>query len=236
MVSEDNLLLDVDNHMDLQHLDKTSNSHQDLQQEDTTERGVFSPNTGDVQCLQTPGVLGMLKRKPTEQDSSTDEGSTSEIHDDDQRRRKLGGRVHRRRKQRKDMKYVEEKRKNILAKTLESNERRPINMLQAKILLNKGSYKEALHRLPTEKLSNEQMQRLCNTKRFGPNFLGRVASLGNGNRFGLSLCTNGHTTQYVLMPAADTQKDMKMHDQLLDMTQGELCYMLGMHLMWKNSP
>jgi hypothetical protein len=46
--------------------------------------------------------------------------------------------------------------------------------------------------------------------------------------------TNGYTTQHCLQPSADARVDYRCHVRLADLSQGEIVYMSGQHLVWLN--
>ena len=97
------------------------------------------------------------------------------------------------------------------------------------------TYKAALEELSSQKPTTEHIAILEEAKRTGPNYLGRTASASNGFRFEtLKFATNGSTSQTLMMPAADTHPDQALHDSLYDLTQGELVYMVGQHLIWND--
>jgi hypothetical protein len=103
-------------------------------------------------------------------------------------------------------------------------------------LITVKSYQEKLAELSTQLPSEKQMDDIIRASRAGPNFVGRTASLVRGERFGqYHKKTNGHTSYDVLLPAADCRSArFCSHSQLQDMTQGELKYMIGNHLIWKD--
>jgi hypothetical protein len=103
-------------------------------------------------------------------------------------------------------------------------------------LMTVKSYQEKLAELSTQLLSEKQMDDSIRASQIGPNFIGRTASLVRGERFGqYHKKTNGHTSYDVLLPAADCRSARYCsHSELPDMTQGELKYMIGNHLIWKD--
>ncbi|KAK4550735.1 hypothetical protein LTR36_000314 [Oleoguttula mirabilis] len=98
-------------------------------------------------------------------------------------------------------------------------------------------FKTALRQLSKDKPTAEQMQELDRAKTQGPNHLGRTASLGDGFKFGvMNYKSNGLTTPVVIMPAADTHLKQCLHAHIGDLTQGELIYLIGHHVMWSDLP
>lgn len=70
----------------------------------------------------------------------------------------------------------------------------------------------------------------------GPNLIGRTASTIRGLKFGqYHRKSNGYTTKDVLLPAADSRNSSyRSHQNLVDLSQGEIIYMVGNHLIWKD--
>lgn len=103
-------------------------------------------------------------------------------------------------------------------------------------LINNRSYEQKLSQLSKNLPSQEQIAKLGLASTAGPNFLGRTASLRRGVQFGVyKNKTNGYTSHDVLLPAADSHNEMyRSHAHLADMTQGNLRYMIGNHLVWKD--
>jgi len=94
------------------------------------------------------------------------------------------------------------------------------------------SYTDNLRALSKDPSTLDQVYALSEAKLRAPNFLGRTASLTSGTRFKQSNKSNGSTTQDILMPAADTDKEYDQHTALIDLSQGEIIYMTGHHLAW----
>ena len=98
-------------------------------------------------------------------------------------------------------------------------------------------YEESLRELSTDLPTEGQLVNIKLSGIGGPNYLGRTVSMKGGLRHGVSSRkTNGHTTQDMFMPAADTHYDHALHSSISTMTQGELQYMLGQHLIWNDIP
>ncbi|KAM0712160.1 hypothetical protein Q7P37_011254 [Cladosporium fusiforme] len=94
---------------------------------------------------------------------------------------------------------------------------------------------EVFKTLSDEKATDEQITSLNLAKAGGPNFLGRTASMTRGCKFGqYHRRTNGMTAHDVLLPSADVRKGYVSHQHMTDLSQGELKYMIGNHLMWKD--
>ena len=126
-----------------------------------------------------------------------------------------------------------------LAGLVRVDETKPKSIVEDKIRSNGGEkeYTQALGRLSTEKPKPEHIRKLEMAAGSGPNYLGRTTSLTAGHNFGVwKRGTNGFTTQTLMMPAADTNEDQGVHVDISDLTQGELAYMLGQHLMWHDIP
>lgn len=98
------------------------------------------------------------------------------------------------------------------------------------------TYEQNLSGLSTRLLSQKQIAKLELASKGGPNFLGRTASQVRGVKFGqFHKKTNGYTTQDVLLPAADSRgTNYCSHARLENMTKGEIRYMIGNHLIWKD--
>ncbi|KAK3711521.1 hypothetical protein LTR37_009512 [Vermiconidia calcicola] len=95
------------------------------------------------------------------------------------------------------------------------------------------SYLRALKRLSKDMPTPAQIAQLDAAKAKGQHYIGRTASLTAGKKFKKTKpSSNGHTTQHLMMPGADTRCDQATHDELTDLTQGELIYMIGQHLKW----
>ena len=135
-----------------------------------------------------------------------------------------------------DVKYLERRKNERVAGVTPKSEIQPKKLVEIAIRKNWTSkeYKAALEKLssrahPTER----QIARLNEAKLRGPNYLGRTASLTAGYKFkSWSRGTNGFTTQNLLMPAADSHRGEALHPNIADLTQGEVIYMVGKHLIW----
>lgn len=97
-------------------------------------------------------------------------------------------------------------------------------------------YEGQLQSLPTEFSTQAQINSLEHSTTLGPNYLGRTASLSRGHNFGqYHRKTNGFTAQDLLLPSADIRDERYCsHLRLTDLTQGEIIYMVGNHLIWKD--
>lgn len=97
-------------------------------------------------------------------------------------------------------------------------------------------YEDQLQRLPTELPTQAQTNSLEHSATLGPNYLGRIASLSRGWNFGqYHRKTNGFTAQDLLLPSADVRDERYCsHNHLTDLTQAEIIYMSGNHLIWKD--
>lgn len=97
-------------------------------------------------------------------------------------------------------------------------------------------YEDHLQHLPTEFSTQAQINSLKHSASSGPNYLGRTASLSRGWNFGqFHKKSNGFTAQDLLLPSADIRDERYCsHDRLIDLTQGEIIYMVGNHLIWKD--
>lgn len=83
----------------------------------------------------------------------------------------------------------------------------------------------------------EQMERLEEASVRGPHYLTRTNSFTGGHKFGGFLRrTNGFTTQSSMLPAADTHENQAAHDRLGDMSEGEIQFIGGNRLLWKDRP
>jgi len=70
----------------------------------------------------------------------------------------------------------------------------------------------------------------------GPPWLGRVASRKDGDRFGITKkASNGFTAHDVMLPAAETRPDECPYTQLIKMSQGDACLMIGKHIQWADT-
>jgi hypothetical protein len=99
----------------------------------------------------------------------------------------------------------------------------------------KDTYARHLRHLSKELPTQQQISALFQAAHLGPIVLGRTASQTNGNNFNaFHKKSNGSTTCDVLLPAADTHPEdsYPMHPTITDLTQGELVYMCGKHLVW----
>lgn len=136
-----------------------------------------------------------------------------------------------------DSEYLAARKKARLAGNQDHGMSAPRNLVHHALLskdISKG-YRKALRSLSEATPTEAQIQRLQEASLAGPNYLGRTASLQNGFKFkNHSRRTNGHTTKDILMPAADIHQDHTLHDNMLSMSQGELIYMIGRHLIWQD--
>lgn len=134
--------------------------------------------------------------------------------------------------------FLNERARKRLNRSLLIAEVQPRKIVEEKIAkhgLNK-EYGKALRDLPKVKPTAEQLARLADAQLLGPKYLGRTASLTAGCKFAVwKRETNGFTTRVILMPAADTHKDQAVHASISRMTQGEIIYMLGHHLIWTDA-
>lgn len=91
---------------------------------------------------------------------------------------------------------------------------------------------ELSNALPTQ----QQIDELNRAALRGPNLIGRTASAIRGLKFGqYHRKTNGYTTKDVLLPATDSRNSSyRSHQNLVDLSQGEMIYMVGNHLIWKD--
>lgn len=103
-------------------------------------------------------------------------------------------------------------------------------------LTNIKSYEADLAKLSKDPPTQQQIAELDRSATTGPNFMGRTASTTRGANFGdYHNKTNGYTAHDILLPAADSRKKSNCsHQHLADLTQGELKYMTGNHLIWKD--
>ena len=103
-------------------------------------------------------------------------------------------------------------------------------------LLDISSYEENLLKLSKDLPTQQQIDELDRAAHRGPNFIGRTASTIRGLKFGRHhKKTNGYTTGDVLLPAADSRnRSYCSHQSLVDLSQGEITYMVGNHLVWKD--
>ena len=100
-----------------------------------------------------------------------------------------------------------------------------------------GDYKEKLRELSKDAPTKQQLAKMKLAGSGGPNYLGRTVSQTSGMRREVRYRqTNGHTTHNMLMPAADTHDEHAVHGSIGMMTQGEVQYMLGQHLIWNDIP
>lgn len=96
-------------------------------------------------------------------------------------------------------------------------------------------YCKAMDELSKNLPTGVQKTRLEAAKTMGPNYLGRTASKISGRMFNkYSHRSNGWTSSRILMPAADVYEHEEVHDAITDLTQGDLVYMLGQHLIWND--
>ena len=98
------------------------------------------------------------------------------------------------------------------------------------------SYEADLAKLSKDLPTQQQIAELDRSATRGPNFMGRTASTIRGAKFGhYHNKTNGYTSHDVLLPAADSRnKSYCSHQNVADLTHGELVYMVGNHLIWKD--
>jgi hypothetical protein len=98
------------------------------------------------------------------------------------------------------------------------------------------SYEEHLSELSVALPTQQQLAELDRSATTGPNFVGRTASMVCGWKFEqYHKKTNGHTSSDVLLPAADSRnRKYCSHQHLAEMKQGEIKYMVGNHLVWKD--
>lgn len=67
----------------------------------------------------------------------------------------------------------------------------------------------------------------------GPNYLGRTSAARAGGGHGpAGRKSNGMTTEDEIKPAASINDDHACHARLIDLTQGEITFMVGSHLSW----
>lgn len=115
----------------------------------------------------------------------------------------------------------------------------PRPVVQEAVLAHSSNdeYKRMLKELSTDLPSEEQLARVETEKDLGPYYLGRTASIKGGIRFDIQKRrTNGHTQEDIMLPAAETHPNQRVHSSMTSMQQGELRYMLGKHLMWHDIP
>lgn len=144
------------------------------------------------------------------------------------------------RERRADISYLEKRKDDRVAGRKPVNEIKPQKLVDLAIKRNWNSkgYQVALQGLsaydnPTE----EQLAKVSEAKSRGPNYLGRTVSLTAGYKYRWWWRgSNGFTTQNVLMPAADVNRSQAMHPNIASMTQGEIIYMVGEHLIWADIP
>lgn len=118
-----------------------------------------------------------------------------------------------------------------------SNGSRPVSLVDQATRKNWDDkiYRKALDDLSKELPTDAQKLRLQAAKTMGPNYLGRTASKLPGRMFNKhSRRSNGFTSSTILMPAADVYEKEEVHNSITDLTQGELVYMLGQHLVWND--
>jgi hypothetical protein len=94
-------------------------------------------------------------------------------------------------------------------------------------------YADKLRTLSRELSTQEQTAALEHLASRRPRLLGRTASDVHGYRYSWPM-TNGYTTQHCLQPSADARGDYRCHARLTDLSQGEIVYMSGQHLVWLN--
>jgi len=118
---------------------------------------------------------------------------------------------------------------------VEDVERDPTNKDADRGKVNK-SYVEHLSELSTALPTQQHLAALDLSATTGPNFVGRAASVIRGCKFGqYHKKTNGYTSNDVLLPAADSRNRKHCsHYHLADLAQGEIMYMTGNHLIWKD--
>lgn len=113
----------------------------------------------------------------------------------------------------------------------------PVSLLDKMSRKNEDNetYCKAMEALSRDAPTDAQKARLEAAKLMGPNYLGRTASKLSGRMFNkYSHRSNGFTSSRVLMPATDAYEHEQIHDSITDLTQGELVYMLGQHLIWND--
>jgi hypothetical protein len=103
-------------------------------------------------------------------------------------------------------------------------------------LIDIPSYEEKLSRLSKALPTQQQIDELDRAALRGPPLLGRTVSTARGLKFGQHhRKTNGYTTHDVFLPAADSRNSSYCsHQNLVDLSQGEIVYMVGNHLIWKD--
>lgn len=112
------------------------------------------------------------------------------------------------------------------------DQRRQLETLQAKRQRVVGGIKPLLFR---KTLTAEQLTSIDHAKTVAPNFLGRTASMTRGCKLGqYHRRTSGLTARDVLLPSADARQSYTSHRYMTDFLQGELIYMIGNHLKWKD--
>lgn len=189
-----------------------------------------------VRAKKRPVVVAGSKRKHAESSHSEEEDLTIDAHGldskdaQDQKRLKV---------QDKAVQFLSQRSKYRLAGTQPKGERQPRMIIREKIsrVSISKDFKKALEELSNEKPTQEQVKKLANASCLGPNYLGRTASLVPGYRFNTwKRETNGFTTRMILMPAADTHENQALHADISALTQGEITYILGHHLIWTDAP
>lgn len=120
--------------------------------------------------------------------------------------------------------------------SVDTGRRKDQSSSKANTIVKLRSYEGSLSELSRDRPTPGQIARLDRASMSGPNFLGRTAATTRGLNFGQYWPkTNGYTTKDVFLPAADSRSEKYCsHAQLTDLSQGELTYMLGNHLIWKD--
>jgi hypothetical protein len=104
------------------------------------------------------------------------------------------------------------------------------------LLIDIPSYEKKLSKLSKALPTQQQIDELDRAALRGPPLLGRTVSTVRGLKFGQHhRKTNGYTTNDVFLPAADSRNSSYCsHRDLVDLSQGEIVYMVGNHLIWKD--
>ena len=143
------------------------------------------------------------------------------------------------RKLRKWNEFLKRRKQERIAGVTPQQQRPPRSVVDEAALEHRDNkyYRAALDKLSREKSTEEQVSHVEWASTLGPNYLGRTASQDTGFAFEWNWnASNGFTSDKILMPAADTHADQGVHDNMTDMTQGALVYMLGQHLIWNDLP
>ncbi|EMC94798.1 hypothetical protein BAUCODRAFT_25913 [Baudoinia panamericana UAMH 10762] len=212
------------------------------------------PQLAVDQGLTTPTLPPGTKRKLLNPGSrTTAEGGGSGIEAAAKKRKVVGaadeGKLKKQKEEKKQKQRAEKKQKlmTFLDRRIQDRMKgnKPINLVKPRNTIheatlkhfdNKG-YRLNLQKLSTESPTPKQLHDVEAARTFGPNYLGRTASLSFGTNFDMiKRPTNGHSNIDILLPAADTHNSQSLHDNLGDFTAGELQYMLGHHLIWTDLP